>query len=119
LAKAGKFTEVRIPLESYVGGVDSCPRSSAEYSNACLADLHLPLPGKEVTDEHRQAFPDITDEEIKAVASLMGRKAAVMWREGTPQTTVVGFLHDMIVKGGPVSRCPYRQSAAEAKLRIG
>jgi hypothetical protein len=37
---------------------------------------------------------------------MLMRKAAVMWREGTPQTTVVGFLHDMVVKGGPISLPP-------------
>ncbi|NDD62505.1 MAG: hypothetical protein EBZ36_00750, partial [Acidobacteria bacterium] len=105
-AKAGNFSEVKIPLECYVGGVTSCPRSSKEYSEACLLDMHLPLAEAEITDEHRKAFPDLQDIEIRAVSDLIFRKAAVMWREGTPQTTVVGFLHDMVVKGGPISLPP-------------
>ena len=105
-AKAGNFKEVKIPLECYVGGATECPRSGPEYANACLSDMHLPVPGGEVTDDHRKVFPDLTDVEIRAVADMISRKAAVMWREGTPQTTVVGFLHDMVVKGGPISLPP-------------
>ena len=105
-AKEGLFAEVKIPLECYVGGVTECPRSGVDYSSACLVDLTLPPLGAEVTDEHRKAFPDLSDIEIQAVADMIGRKAAVMWREGTPQTTVVGFLHDMVVKGGPISLPP-------------
>ena len=73
-----------------------------------MKDLKLPT-GKsvgEVSDEHRAAYPDLTDIELLAAADMIRRKAAVMWREDTPQTTVAGFLHDIVVKGGPVSLPP-------------
>ena len=101
-ARAGDFGSVRIPMECYVGDPSECPRSTTAYSEACLIDLKLPV-GGEVSAEHRAAFPDLTDVEILATADMMRRKATVMWREDTPQTTVVGFLHDMVVKGGPIS----------------
>ena len=107
-ALAGEFSEVCIPLECYVGGADSCPRRNAAYAEACMTDLHLPsTPTSEsVTAEHRAAYPDLETCEIAALAYLIQRKAPVMWREGTPQTTVVGFLHDMVMKGGPISLPP-------------
>ena len=92
-------------MECYVGDPSECPRSTTAYAEACLIDLKLPV-GGEVKEEHRVAFPDLTDVEILATADMMRRKAAVMWREDTPQTTVVGFLHDMVVKGGPISLPP-------------
>ena len=106
-AKAERFAEVRIPMECCVVAPADCPRSSPEYAEACVVDLKLPSGGVEtVTAEHRAAYPDLTDIELVATAYLIRRKAAVMWREDTPQTTVAGFLHDMVVKGGPISLPP-------------
>jgi hypothetical protein len=106
-AKDGKFAEVRIPMECYVGAPAVCPRSNAEYAEACVKDLMFP-PGdiSTVTAEHRATYPDLLDIELVAAADMIRRKAAVMWREDTPQTTVAGFLHDLVVKGGPISLPP-------------
>ena len=106
-AKDGMFAEVRIPMECYVGAPSVCPRSNAEYAEACVKDLKVP-PGdiSTITAEHRATYPDLLDIELVAAADMIRRKAAVMWREDTPQTTVAGFLHDMVVKGGPISLPP-------------
>ena len=134
-AKAGEFDKVTIPLSCYVPvGNDTAseakidalvtedPRVTQSYWEHCLDGLLLPRPSAPLADEHRGAHPDLLDIEIQALADLMQRKACALWVEGTPQTTVRGFLHDVVVKGGPISLAPIVRAGeaadwVEEKLR--
>ena len=47
---------------------------------------------------------------------VISRKAAAFWIEGGPRTTVRGFLHHIIVKGGPVRLPPHRIKGDDLKF---
>ncbi|CAE7883936.1 unnamed protein product [Symbiodinium microadriaticum] len=65
----------------------------------------------EVTEEHRVEYPDLRDEEIRAIGRVIFEKSEVLWVKDTPQTMV----HDMVTKGEPVSQAPLIRGGEHAE----
>ena len=90
-------------------------RRSPDYATKCAEGMKLPPLGSKVTEEHRAEYPDLRDEEIRAIGRVIFEKSDALWIKDTPQTMVRGFLHDMVTKGEPVSQAPLIRGGEHAE----
>jgi hypothetical protein len=106
-AQARDFAGPETPVVCFVPvegvPVTSNPRLGDSYRAKCVKEMKLPVAGEELSEETKKEYAELTEQEIRALADLVWRKAPVFWLEDTPQTTVFGFRHDIVVKGGPIS----------------
>ena len=86
-----------------------------DYATKCAEGMKLPPLGSKVTEEHRAEYPDLRDEEIRAIGRVIFEKSDALWIKDTPQTMVRGFLHDMVTKGEPVSQAPLIRGGEHAE----
>ena len=120
LAESESWDQVQTPLKCFVPMVengqvqklDTNPRREVAYKEAVMAGLGLPLPGKEVLQEHLDKNPDCTPEMVQALSYTLWNKTDAFWIKDTPQTRVRGYLHDMVVTGNPVSQNPFVKGEA-------
>ena len=56
----------------------------------------------------------LTEADMTAAREVFGRKAAVMWIDGTPRTTLLHLMHDMIHTGPPCRTPRHNLTADEA-----
>ena len=79
------------------------PRVKPEYVAEVLKQVNLGDPTAAA-----KAYPHLSAASLVAVKEVIERKAASFWLEGTPRTTVKGFVHDVLTKGPPVRGAPMR-----------
>ena len=60
-------------------------------------------------------YSHLTQEDIKVIVEMVRRKAAAFWVPGTPRTTVLYFMHDVIPTGPPCRLPPHNLKGAEAQ----
>ena len=113
-AHAGDFDSVTAPVDVYVKdenghAPESDPRRSEAYRQQVLDAVGL---GSELSDDYKHL--NVAD--IAMCRDVVSRKAAAFWIEGGPRTTVRGFLHHLIVKGGPIRLPPHRVKGDDLKF---
>ena len=70
------------------------PRLTEQYKNDVVKGLRLdPVDWEE--------YAHLTEDDVRAIIELVHRNAAAFWVEGTPLTTVLYFMHDVIPTGPP------------------
>ena len=100
-----------VPMEGQPPGNVRSPG----HATKCAEGMKLPPPGFKVSEEHRAEYPDLRDEEIRAIGHVIFEKSEALWIKDTPQTMVRGFLHDMVTKGEPVSQAPLIRGGEHAE----
>ena len=117
LAQKRQFTEVHMPDGCFVPmeGQPSGNVRRTDYATKCAEGMKLPPPGSKVTEEHRAEYPDLRDDELRAIGRVIFEKSEALWIKDTPQTMVRGFLHDMVTKGEPVSQAPLIRGGEHAE----
>ena len=82
LAQKWQFTEVHMPDGCFVpmeGQPSGNVRRSPDYATKCSEGTKLPPPGSKVTEEHRAEYPDLRDEEIRAIGRVIVEKSEALW----------------------------------------
>ena len=73
LAQKRQFTEVHMPDGCFVPmeGQPSGNVRRTDYATKCAEGMKLPPPGSKVTEEHRAEYPDLRDDEFRAIGRVM------------------------------------------------
>ena len=103
LAKRRDWDQVAADLGVYQHSgfeVKSDPRRTKEYRDKVLEGLGF---GQDCKERH----PELSEADIAAAREVYGRKAAAMWLDGTPRTTVRHVKHDTIPTGPPTRLPPH------------
>ena len=113
-AKDRDWDQVRAPLEAYRysgfrGEITSDPRRTPEYVESVVQGLGVA--------EGSPPLEGLTEEDMKAVREVVRRKAAALWIEGTPRTTLLHLMHDTRPTGPPVRTPPHNLKAEDSNCR--
>ena len=112
-AKDRDWDQVRAPLEAYrysgfKGEITSDPRRTPEYVESVVQGLGVA--------EGSPPLEGLTEEDMKAVREVVRRKAAALWIEGTPRTTLLHLMHDTRPTGPPVRTPPHNLKAEDSNF---
>ena len=61
-------------------------------------------------------YAHLTEDDARAIVERIRRKAAAFWVDGTPRTTVLYFLHDVIPTGPSCRLPPHNLKGAAAEM---
>jgi hypothetical protein len=106
-AKKGEFASQGLGLDRLLAGEHE---KVGERNEKVYRDKCVNLAG--FTDLPKYLNVD----ELDLVRDQIWRKAPSLWVDGGARTVVVGFNHDMVMRGGPIRKAPHRLPPGDAEL---